>query len=315
MTISHSIALGAFPVTPAADIIRRYGRDSARPAVDPRVELASPSSTRASTRFRPSSPSASPSASGAWSDSSRHASGACRQDFRGRSRGHLRLSCPALRGFPHRALGGSQPHQLSLAVAHRPAVARHSSEASASARGTSRGPSSASPGPSSSLAAVSLGLDATYLPGYLLAAAAALVWASIPCSRSGCRPSRRARWEASVWYRAFCLSASTLSGRPAPGAPRRCLGTFGLAFSGPARAWPDGGAFYAWDAALKRGDPRVIGALSYLTPLLSTLNLALLGGKRLSTVAIVAMSLIVAGAIVGSFDVLKGALARGGRRS
>jgi len=40
-----------------------------------------------------------------------------------------------------------------------------------------------------------------------------------------------------------------------------------------------GGAFYAWDAALKRGDPRVIGALSYLTPLLSTVNLVLLGER------------------------------------
>ena len=69
-----------------------------------------------------------------------------------------------------------------------------------------------------------------------------------------------------------------------------------------------GGAFYAWDAALKRGDPRVIGALSYLTPLLSTLNLVLLGGKRLSPTAGVAMALIVAGAVVGSLDLFKAAL-------
>jgi drug/metabolite transporter (DMT)-like permease len=69
-----------------------------------------------------------------------------------------------------------------------------------------------------------------------------------------------------------------------------------------------GGAFYAWDAALKRGDPRVIGALSYLTPLLSTVNLVLLGGKRLSPVAGAAMSLIVAGAVVGSLELFKAAL-------
>ena len=71
---------------------------------------------------------------------------------------------------------------------------------------------------------------------------------------------------------------------------------------------PMGGAFYAWDAALKRGDPRVIGALSYLTPLLSTLNLVLLGGKRMSPIAGIAMSLIVAGAVVGSFDLFRAAL-------
>lgn len=34
---------------------------------------------------------------------------------------------------------------------------------------------------------------------------------------------------------------------------------------------PLGIAFFCWDAAIKRGDPRVIGTLSYATPLLSTL--------------------------------------------
>ena len=34
---------------------------------------------------------------------------------------------------------------------------------------------------------------------------------------------------------------------------------------------PLGAAFFLWDAALKRGDPRRIGVLSYLTPLASTL--------------------------------------------
>ena len=78
---------------------------------------------------------------------------------------------------------------------------------------------------------------------------------------------------------------------------------------------PMGGAFYAWDAALKRGDPRIIGALSYLTPLLSTLNLVLLGGKHLSPVAGMAMALIVAGAVVGSLELIKAALGGKGLRS
>ena len=37
---------------------------------------------------------------------------------------------------------------------------------------------------------------------------------------------------------------------------------------------PLGAAFFLWDAALKRGDARRIGMLSYLTPLASTLLLA-----------------------------------------
>jgi drug/metabolite transporter (DMT)-like permease len=36
---------------------------------------------------------------------------------------------------------------------------------------------------------------------------------------------------------------------------------------------PLGGSFFLWDAALKRGDARQIGVLSFLTPLLSTLVL------------------------------------------
>jgi drug/metabolite transporter (DMT)-like permease len=36
---------------------------------------------------------------------------------------------------------------------------------------------------------------------------------------------------------------------------------------------PMGVAFYLWDAALKKGDPRHIGVLSYLTPLGSSLLL------------------------------------------
>lgn len=77
---------------------------------------------------------------------------------------------------------------------------------------------------------------------------------------------------------------------------------------------PMGAAFYAWDAALKRGDPRLIGALAYTTPLLSTLVLVALGGKPLTRTAALAMALIVAGALVGSRDLLNLVHIRAGRR-
>jgi drug/metabolite transporter (DMT)-like permease len=59
-------------------------------------------------------------------------------------------------------------------------------------------------------------------------------------------------------------------------------------------------AFFTWDAALKRGDPRIIGSLTYLTPLLSTLILVVIGGQPLSPVTGLAMLLIVSGAVLGS---------------
>lgn len=64
---------------------------------------------------------------------------------------------------------------------------------------------------------------------------------------------------------------------------------------------PMGAAFFAWDAALKGGDPRIIGALAYLTPLLSTLNLVIFAGQRLTPVSFLAMCLIIIGAVVGSW--------------
>ena len=60
-----------------------------------------------------------------------------------------------------------------------------------------------------------------------------------------------------------------------------------------------GAAFYLWDAALKKGDPRKIGILSYLTPLLSTMNLAIFANQKITPLIILAVFLIVAGSLIG----------------
>ena len=67
---------------------------------------------------------------------------------------------------------------------------------------------------------------------------------------------------------------------------------------------PFGLAFYAWDLALLRGDSRVIGALSYLTPVLSTLGLILFAGQTLTPASGLAMVLILSGASSGLLDFL-----------
>lgn len=63
---------------------------------------------------------------------------------------------------------------------------------------------------------------------------------------------------------------------------------------------PLGGAFYLWDAALKRGDARTIGVLSFLTPLLSTLGLLWMRGEWPSTTIAAAAAMIVGAAVLGS---------------
>jgi drug/metabolite transporter (DMT)-like permease len=63
---------------------------------------------------------------------------------------------------------------------------------------------------------------------------------------------------------------------------------------------PLGASFYFWDAALKIGDPRRIGLLAFLTPLLSTVLLLVVSGRTLSWQLAVATALIVGGAVLGS---------------
>ena len=62
---------------------------------------------------------------------------------------------------------------------------------------------------------------------------------------------------------------------------------------------PLGAAFFLWDAALKRGDARQIGLLSFLTPLLSTVLLLWHRGEALSPTIGMAAALIVGAAWLG----------------
>ncbi|VTU13130.1 Aromatic amino acid exporter YddG [Variovorax sp. SRS16] len=63
---------------------------------------------------------------------------------------------------------------------------------------------------------------------------------------------------------------------------------------------PLGAAFFFWDMALKRGDARQLGILSYITPLASTALLMLVTGRPLSWSIALAAALIIAAAVMGS---------------
>jgi drug/metabolite transporter (DMT)-like permease len=62
---------------------------------------------------------------------------------------------------------------------------------------------------------------------------------------------------------------------------------------------PLGAAFFLWDAALKRGDARQIGLLSFLTPLLSTWLLLWSRGETPQASMALATALIVGAAWLG----------------
>jgi drug/metabolite transporter (DMT)-like permease len=63
---------------------------------------------------------------------------------------------------------------------------------------------------------------------------------------------------------------------------------------------PLGAAFFLWDRALKSGDPRQIGILSYVTPLASTVLLMAVSARPLTGSIAVAALLIIGAAIVGT---------------
>ena len=131
--------------------------------------------------------------------------------------------------------------------------------------------------------------------GYTLAVAAAVIWStySLLSKRLGDFPTSA--------IATFCLVSGVLSlachallepVHAIRGADLPALVAIGLG--------PLGAAFYLWDRALKLGDPRTIGTLAYLAPLLSTLLLVLSGEGRLTALSLVAMGMIVGGAVVGT---------------
>jgi drug/metabolite transporter (DMT)-like permease len=63
---------------------------------------------------------------------------------------------------------------------------------------------------------------------------------------------------------------------------------------------PLGAAFFLWDAALKKGDARQIGILSYITPLASTALLIVVTGRPITWSIGLATALIIGAAVLGT---------------
>lgn len=138
------------------------------------------------------------------------------------------------------------------------------------------------------------GLGAGSSLGYLFAGISALIWStySLLTRRLGDFPTSDVSW--------FCLVSGVAS--------LACHFAFEPRYMPHGLQWlwllllgvgPMGAAFYLWDRAMKRGDPRAIGNLAYLAPLLSTLALGATGSGTLGAASLAAMALILAGAWLG----------------
>jgi len=73
---------------------------------------------------------------------------------------------------------------------------------------------------------------------------------------------------------------------------------------------PAGGAFFVWDIGVKRGDIQVLGAASYMVPLMSTLLLIAAGIGAFTPEVAAACGLIIGGAAVAGQDMLRRRSAR-----
>lgn len=142
-----------------------------------------------------------------------------------------------------------------------------------------------------------LDLDPRYTKGYLAAFICALIWSSysllsrrfgnIPTNAVGafCGVTAILAWLCHIvfeptivptgwqWFAILCLG----------------LGPVGL-------------AFFTWDHGVKHGDIKVLGALSYLTPLLSTILLIVFGHAEATWLVWLACLLIVGGALLAVID-------------
>jgi drug/metabolite transporter (DMT)-like permease len=137
--------------------------------------------------------------------------------------------------------------------------------------------------------------------GYLLALGCAFAWSiySVLSRRFGETPTDA--------IAAFCAASALLSLAchlvfertvwPATGTAWFAVLALGL---GPA-----GSAFYFWDHAVKRGDIRALGAISYATPILSTAILVAFGLAEPTGTLIAAALLVTVGAVLASRDLWK----------
>ena len=135
-----------------------------------------------------------------------------------------------------------------------------------------------------------------YALGYALALGCAFAWSlySVLSRRFGETPTDA--------IASFCAAAALLSlachlvFEPTvwPATPLAWLAVLALGVG------PTGGAFYLWDHAVKRGDIRALGALSYATPILSTALLIVCGLAEPTGALLIAAALVTVGAVLAS---------------
>jgi drug/metabolite transporter (DMT)-like permease len=140
-----------------------------------------------------------------------------------------------------------------------------------------------------------------FLPGYLAAFLAAIVWASYSVL------SRRFGQVPTQAVAGFCVATGVLAcvchlifeRTVWPASLGQWLAVLALGVG------PVGAAFFTWDIGVKRGDIRVLGAASYAAPVLSTMFLVLAGFAEPTLRLGFAAALIAGGGLFAAKDLLR----------
>ena len=142
--------------------------------------------------------------------------------------------------------------------------------------------------------------EGRYLLGYGLALGCGLIWSSFSVGLALIKPKEEPMTAFMVMAALLSLVVYVMTGPhpvPTPGA---------LAAAFYLGCVPLGLSFFLWNRALLRGNIAVIGYLSFLTPPLAVLLVALIRRETLSAQVVVGMVLILVAAIVGKRVVEKG---------
>ena len=139
-------------------------------------------------------------------------------------------------------------------------------------------------------------LDGAALPGFAVAFAFALAWASYSVL------SRRLGDVPTEAVTVFCLAAAVLSVfahlvLEQTVWPQTAIGWASVVALG---VGPVGVAFFQWDIGMKKGDIQLLGVASYAAPLLSTVALVLAGLAKPTPIILIAAALITGGAVLAA---------------
>jgi drug/metabolite transporter (DMT)-like permease len=148
-----------------------------------------------------------------------------------------------------------------------------------------------------------LEIDPQYILGYLMAASAAIVWAIYSLMLKRLAPFSTGAvggfcFVSGILSTVIYLVSSVSIGLYFP----TSLEWFSLVLLG---LGPMGSAFFLWDKALKEGDPRIIGSISYLTLLFATLWLTIFTEEKVTLISGLGMVLLLSGSVIGSLDIVR----------